>query len=128
MALTFHDQLSVVGHARATVGADHAAVFAHTPLGSVRHTDSGREAPVVDHAGDHEGCVPAVPLLQDRGRERRNHIIKCSQVTWSLEAPPIPRPGRLWGQGAGVAFHHKAFPWLADSRINIVAELIQEGR
>lgn len=69
MALTFHNQLSVVGHTRAPIGADHTAVLAHTPLGSVCHTDRGREAPVVDHAGDHEGRVPAVPLLQDRARE-----------------------------------------------------------
>ena len=69
VALTFHNQLSVVGHTRATVRADHTAVLAHAPLGSVCHTDCRREAPVVDHAGDHEGRVPAIPLLQDRGRE-----------------------------------------------------------
>lgn len=69
VALTFHDQLGIVGHTGATVGPNYTAVLAYTPLGSVRHADRGREAPVIDHAGDHEGRVPAVPLLQDRGRE-----------------------------------------------------------
>lgn len=96
--LTFHDQLSVVGHTGATIRADDAAVLAHAPLGSVRHADCGREAPVVDHTGDHEGRVPPIPLLQDRGREegkeRRNHMLVCSWVTRSTEAPPVPTPLR----------------------------------
>lgn len=115
--LTFHDQLSVVGHAGAAVGPDHAAVLAHAPLGGVRHADRGREAPVVDHAGDHEGRVPAVPLLQDMGREGEEksypHMLLGGPQTQKLYPPPTPlRP---------MAFHDKEFPGLVSG-----SDLVQE--
>lgn len=109
MALTFHNQLGVVGHTGATIGADHTAVLAHASLGSVCHADGGREAPVVDHAGDHEGRIPAIPLLQDRGRERRNPIITHSRVTPSTEAPPVSTPL------GPMTFHNKECPCLVFS-------------
>ena len=111
MALTFHDQLGIVGHTRATVRADHTAVLAHTPLGRVCHTDCCRETPVVDHTGDHEGRVPSIPLLQDRGKEGE---IIVSQAP-SVEAPPTPTPP------GPRTFHNKESPLLIS-----VADLIQE--
>lgn len=111
VALTFHDQLGVVGHTRATVRADHTAVLAHTPLGRVCHTDCCRETPVVDHTGDHEGRVPAIPLLQDRGKE--GEIIVSHAP--SVDAPPTPTP--LGPR----TFHNKESPLLI-----AVGDMIQE--
>lgn len=109
-ALTFHDQLSIVGHTGATVRADHTAILAHAPLGRVCHTDCCRETPVVDHTGDHEGRVPSIPLLQDRGKEGE---IIVSQAP-SVEAPPTPTP-------AGPMTFHNESPLLVS-----VGDRIQE--
>lgn len=112
VALTFHNQLSVVGHTGATIRADHTAVLAHTPLGSVGHADRGREAPVVDHAGDHEGSIPAVPLLQNRGREGE----EISYHHMLLSDPQ--HRGSPW---RSTTFHNEEFPWLV-----LASDLIQE--